>query len=517
MRKLSSTASVELFVERLSEARAKPATKSERAMAARIVRHVGNNRAAIHLAAMRASEIGVGALLASLESLDAMEPPKADVRSRLARGSEHRQRGELRRAALELERVIREAKKDPYASAEAHRLLGSVHRAQGRWDDALAHKRRAVTLFRRLGDVGRTAVATGEVGTVLAALGRVREARVCHEEALAVHRRLRATREEGVELSYLGVALHRLGRFADAERAHTAALALHRRAKNRRLEGADELHLGYVLHELGRFEAAQTHFERARAIFREIGDAALLGVTLSYEAALFVEIGAPERSGPMLREAFALHERAGSVRHEAISLIHLALHHDALGETTAARKAVTRALREGGSALEPEHRAWALALLERFDEARAIAIEDPMTSRAIDLLARRARAKPGETSSRIRWALRVVDRDSRIVVARDGRGFMTAKGERVSLARRKALSRALVLLTERRLSEPGTGISWQEMLAAAWPGEKVHPEAGFLRVRNALFLLRKLGLGEALQTRDGYLLAPDVTVAFGEI
>ena len=516
MEKLSSTASVELFFARLSDANAKPTAKSERAMALRIVERLGNNRAAIHLAAMRASEIGVRALLASLEQLDAIEPPKKDVRSRLARGSEHRQRGELRRAASELERVIREAKKDPYARAEAHRLLGSVYRAQGRADAALKHKRTAMKLFRELGDVGRTAVSKGEVGTVLAGLGRLREARACHEEALAVHRRLHATREEGVELSYLGVTLHRLGRFAEAERAHVAALALHKRTRNRRLEGADELHLGYVLHELGRFDAARAHFERAIAIFREIGDGALLGVTLSYAAALFVEMGAAERAGPMLREAFAHHERAGSVRHEAISLIHTALHHEALGESAAAKKALVGALRVGASALEPEQRAWALALLGRFDEARAIPIEDPMTARAIEILAGRPASSKGETSSRIRHASRVAERDHAIVVARDGRAFTTAKG-RVSLARRKALSRALVLLTERRLAKPGDGVSWQEVLEAAWPGERVQPEAGFLRVRNALFLLRKLGIGAALLTREGYLLDPSVGVAFGEI
>ena len=161
-----------------------------------------------------------------------------------------------------------------------------------------------------------------------------------------------------------------------------------------------------------------------------------------------------------------------------------------------------------------------------------------MTSRAIELLALAARvrsgaitaraatrtldrAKTSETSSRIRHAMRAVGRASRerhaLVVARDGRGFATARREHVSLARRKALSRALVLLTERRIAKPGAGVSWQDVLAAAWPGEKVHPEAGFLRVRNALFLLRRLGVGEALLTRDGYLLDPEIDVAWGEI
>ena len=281
-------------------------------MAKRIVERLGNNRAAIHLAAMRASEIGIPALAASLESLDAMESPDVDVRSRLARGRDHRQRGELRRAASELERVIREAKHDPYARAEAHRLVGSVYRTQGRSNAALSHKRQAVKLFRALGDAGRTAVAKGEVGTVLATLGRLREARACHEEALATHRRLGATKEEGVELSYLGVTLHRLGRFSEA--------TSHARGRARASSTYEESPPRSRGRAAPRRRAPRARSARCGAnalragarLFREIGDGALLGVTLSYAAALFVERGEPERAGPMLREALAHHEKAGA-------------------------------------------------------------------------------------------------------------------------------------------------------------------------------------------------------------
>src|SRR5262249_5595113 len=158
-----------------------------------------------------------------------------------------------------------------------HGTLGAVYRAQGRLEEALDHKKKALTLAKGLADPERRAVALGEVGTALAALGRLREARVKHEEALATlasarsgragaDRRRDATRlrrREGEQLSYLGVTLHRAGLLPEARRAHVAALGSHRAAGNRRLEGAELMHLGWVDRERGRLPAARALFERA--------------------------------------------------------------------------------------------------------------------------------------------------------------------------------------------------------------------------------------------------------------
>ncbi len=51
------------------------------------------------------------------------------------------------------------------------------------------------------------------------------------------------------------------------------------------------------------------------------------------------------------------------------------------------------------------------------------------------------------------------------------------------------------------------------MLAAGWPGEKISYASATARVYNAVARLRKVGLADALVTRDdGYLLRPDIEV-----
>lgn len=498
-----------------------------------IVRLLDFNRAAIVLAAARASTSSPAEIAAALEALGDATTPDPEVRVKLARGEANRLGGRLPQAASDLEAVLREASGDPFAQAEAHRILGAVYRAQGRFEDALAHKREAVSLHEMIGDRPRRAVAHGEVGTVLMNLGRLREARVHHEEALAAHRQLGRRREEGVELSYLGVALHRLGLFEEARRAHEAALAIHVETSNVRLEAADRLHLGYVEHELGRFDVARERFEAARGGFRRAEDRALEGVTLSWWGALEVEAHAPERAGPLLQEAMALHREAGSARHEATTWRHLALHHRALGEAAEAARCLEESLAKGEGRVEIEHHAWTMALLggERLARAAAIEMEDARTRRAIEgvALAAAAPASPrarawldeAPVGSRERLARVELERAAAtteggarlLEVGPDARWFRPQGQDRVDLARRRPLRLALLLLVERRIAAPGVGVGWEEVLTAAWPGERVQAQAGFARVRNALAQLRKLGLRTEILTRDdGYLLDPEVTV-----
>ena len=523
---LSEDEAVRLFAAHAEDARGAPVvTEGDEPIVRRIVALLSYNRAAIQLAAARATEMSPADIARALEQLDIAETPEPEIRARLSRGESGRELGRLTEAATDLEAVLREAEGDPHAEAEAHRLLGAVYRTQGRLREALVHKEKALVLFTTLGDEASRAVVQGEIGTVLAALGRLRQARECHERALAAHRELGQQKHEGVELSYLGVTLHRLGLWEEARRAHGAALVLHRATGHRRLEGADRLHLAYVAHQLGEFDEARAAFDDALLILREVGDRALEGVCLSFAGALEVEAARPEAAGPLLFQALAIHAEVGSPRHEAITWMHLESHHAALGEAEKATAALVRslALCDGDASIETEHRAWILALLGRSDEARAIDVEDACTARAIALLfATGPVVRDARTSSRIRRASRTLDEaiartGASLEVARDGRWFSASGGERVDLSRRRPLRLALLSLTERRLSAPGEGISWELLLAAAWPGERVQTDAGFARVRNALFQLRKAGIREALITRDdGYLLDPAVAVRWAD-
>lgn len=540
---LSEEEAVRLFLACAVDARDTPIEQGpdDDALLRCIVRTLGCNRAAIHLAGARARELSFADLEATLRDLDQAAAPEPSLRVRLARGETMRLHGRLGEAEAELTAVLANGASDAHARVEAHRSLGAVYRAQGRSREALEHKEHALELCLTLGDPARIAVARGEVGTTLAAIGELRRARACHEQALAAHRELGRRKNEGIELSYLGVSLHRTGLLEEARRAHRAALEIHREAKNPRSEAADRMHLGYVALELGETDTAREHLDAALTGFRAVRDRALEGVVLSYLGALESSLGRPEVAGPTLQQALAIHQEVRSARHAATTEMHLGYHHGRLADPEEEQRSYERALTlssSGESGVESENRAWLLALTGRLEEALAVHVEDVGTRYALTLLEAalaaerdprsmdRARALVSSaasataeaSSSRVRKAMERLRRATasetlELVIATDGRWFQTTAGPRVDLARRKPLRLALLLLADRWTLARGRGVSWSEVLEVGWPGERVDVEPGFSRVRNALSQLRKLGLRDILKTQDdGYLLDPSCPV-----
>jgi hypothetical protein len=83
------------------------------------------------------------------------------------------------------------------------------------------------------------------------------------------------------------------------------------------------------------------------------------------------------------------------------------------------------------------------------------------------------------------------------------------------LASRHALRRVLLALVEAQAADRGRELSWERLLAAGWPDERVLARAGHARVRSALATLRRLGLRDVIVTGErGYALAPGVSVAW---
>lgn len=537
--RLGEEEAVRLFYARASDARGAPVL-GDRDLVRAIVERLAGHRVAILLAAARADVSSIEEIARSIEALDGAEVPRASLREKLAESDALRAEGRLAEAARELLAVIEAANEDPWAGAEAHRLLGSVLRTQGRFEDALEHKERARSKFRELSADAEVARATGEIGTVLAGFGRLAEARGYHEEALAQHRLFGRRKDEGVEMSYLGVVLQRAGLLEDAHRAHVAALAVHVEVGHDRLLAAEHLHLGVTLHELGRIEEALERFEEAEARFRNCKDDALRGVAFAYWGSALSELRRFDAAGAQLRQAFAMGRRAASPRHEAMASLALAMLHEELGEPSQRDSALARALELGRGRVETEHEAWTRALVGPVGAATkelAVGLEDRLTAKAIQWFALVARPDDaGEAAQRIavaegglpedgkepvlwgircRYALRRLRAISpkatvTLVVEGEGRSF-TFGGDRVDLSRRAPLRRIFVRLLEERDRASGAGLGWQVLLAAGWPDEKVLADAGFGRVRNAVSQLRTLGLKDVLRTEDGgYLLDPNV-------
>ncbi|MBK6692127.1 MAG: tetratricopeptide repeat protein [Myxococcales bacterium] len=528
---------VRLFCARAEDARGEAAiTSTERAAVVRIVDLLGRNRVAVLLAAGRAATESAHEIEADLRALATFDENEPRGRDAVAAAETARHHGDLRKAARLATSALAASAGDLSAKARAYATLGAIHRARGDLDAAHEARTLALASRRALGDRKGLAVALGELGTALASLGRLQEARSSHEAALALHRELGQRREEGVELSYLGASLHRAGRFEEAKRAHEMALAAHVETKNERLEGAERMHLAYVCHELGELDEARSRYRDALAILRRVGDRALVGVLLGYLGALEVEARRPEEAGALLAQARVLHREVKSPRHDAITRLHLAEHHLALGEPKAAASELERVLAR--DVLEPEHRAWAEALVGRPPTLTAD-FEDQKTREAINLLtaarsfdassgakvlARRAlanlRASGPIVGRRVRFAAArlaeaLTEDATPLAIAADAGHFIVA-GRRTELGRRHTLKLVLRRLVEARLRAPGEPVPWGELLRAGWPDERILYEAGFIRVRNAMAQLRRAGLEPLLTARGGYLLDPSVPLVVEE-
>jgi hypothetical protein len=99
-----------------------------------------------------------------------------------------------------------------------------------------------------------------------------------------------------------------------------------------------------------------------------------------------------------------------------------------------------------------------------------------------------------------------------LVVAEDGSWFRPPGGARVDLSQKPNLQRLLVSLTTRRVRAVGEPISLNAIFRLGWPGDRAGESAAANRVRVAITRLRKLGLGDLLLGRGGYLLAPEVPI-----
>jgi hypothetical protein len=91
------------------------------------------------------------------------------------------------------------------------------------------------------------------------------------------------------------------------------------------------------------------------------------------------------------------------------------------------------------------------------------------------------------------------------VIAEDAM-FFDWGGQRVELSRRPLLRRILAALVEAH-TNGRTHVSRTQLVAAAWPGERLIPESAFNRLRVAVSELRSLGLRDVITaTADGYAL-----------
>jgi DNA-binding SARP family transcriptional activator/tetratricopeptide (TPR) repeat protein len=198
---------------------------------------------------------------------------------------------------------------DTLALAHAHHLLGHVQAQTGAYEDADPNFRRALDLFRELGDRANEAVVLNGLAGMLEKQERYPEALAVALDALRMlkavgHWWTQATLENGVGWLYA-----HLGQYDRALTHCQRALSLHRDSGHRG-GTADTLDsLGYVYLHLGDIAEAKAHYTKAIEAYREIGSPFGEGNSLSGLGDALLAEGDREGARAAWRESVAILDR----------------------------------------------------------------------------------------------------------------------------------------------------------------------------------------------------------------
>ena len=299
--------------------------------------------------------------------------------------------------------------------------------------------------------------------------------------------------DEGKGLTVLGIHHQEHGHLDNARHCYEQALDLGRRTGSRHNVAYATMRLGNCLDEEGRLQEALLTYARAAEIFRGLGDQRNQGLCYLFQAGILAREEDTEGATRTLSAARELFQSSSTTGFEDLCDLQRAQIELAHGR---------RATRAGASGAAKAFRAEAT---RRIEIAKA-----PVRGEARAPI----RLPIAQTSPEARLLLRLLGEKRSVTIWRNGSAFQVATQPIVRLPRGRVIRRVLAVLAERRSAAPGDAVSAQEILRRCWPGERMHPEAGAHRVRQAVHRIRRAGLHDTLlSSGEGYLLDPCTPVA----
>jgi predicted ATPase len=442
------------------------------------------------------------------------------------------------------------------ARGVAHREAGQVARARADFEVgysvALAAERPeiAARALLRLGELievaGQTSAAHARFAEALSILGRAEESSVTDLLDAEAHLRIGHThrREGALDLAEAAVGMatdgyRRLGHdeglasslyeaavIAMFEERRDVALArfdegirIARRASLEAIGAALTTARGGLLQELGRTEEALAHHADAARVFRELGTRYRETSALYYLGTAYLDAGDAAEADRILSLALARVQGVGAPRYEALIYGGRAIARQMLGDLASSEGALAKA-EQALAACETEKALGATIAIHRL----TLSLHSGGSVESLSRADAWARAHPSDDSRfAVRMLRAITHPESRatplaLVVYPEAKSFRLPHAvTTVDLSRRAPLRAIVKLLAVRRRESPGEVVAMDDILRAAWPGEKIGVEAAMNRAYVALATLRKLGLRDVLLTSaGGYLLTPSVAVVFAE-
>jgi predicted ATPase/Tfp pilus assembly protein PilF len=442
-----------------------------------------------------------------------------------ARARALRQRGLLEDSVAELERAQKLCERGALADLSAELLVdcGEVEQERGHFEEARQRYDEALRVPGAHADTHVRARAHAGLGLLCHSQGKLDEAFALYEQALAEALACGDLRLEAGLCKDIGSLRLQQARLDEAREHYGRAVTLLEELEDPILAGIVEGNLAILAQEQGEYAEARRHFEAAERKLSRSGARLLEAHVRGYSGALHHELGELDLASAAYARALRVLREVGDRRLEGLFLAALGGADAARGRTAAAREAFSAAeklLVEVGDpglveALELHRGFLALASSDQAQARGDAAVSHTERSRALEL-SRRARERLDSGalahSDDARFALRLLERAlrSEAWVFNVGRAALVPPGEAtIDLSSRPQLVRIVRALAEQRMTSPGVALSQDELLAYAWPGERMTSEAAANRMKVALSTLRKLGLRSLIQrTDDGYLLDP---------
>jgi predicted ATPase len=439
---------------------------------------------------------------------------------------------------------------DDFTRARVRSTLGDALRDVSSFAEGRAALELALPSLRDL--AGDDATRQSALAEGLFALGRIATEQADFEQALRsltacveLSERVGARVLRGLAMSVRGSASHRLGALDDARRDYDEASRVLSDADDVHGRAWNEMRLGFFTYDMGAPAEALALLAQAREALASVGDRRLEGYARGFEGNAHRAVERYDAAAAAYRDAIGTMREVGDVLYEAVFEMDAGIALLASGDAQGALTAFGRArLREEvyQSSLLDGYEAVAWAFVGEHERARAIveralSLTSPSVAReclavhAQTVAALGARAELGQAPvdtaaprtehERIARRLR-----ARATLLRDPPAHaLLVSGDRVrppsatwtDLTARPALAGLVRVLASSRCTRPGGVVTHEELIAAAWPGERISRDAAMNRLRVALSELRKLGFGDSIaREAGGYLIRAEVMVIMGD-
>jgi excisionase family DNA binding protein len=359
---------------------------------------------------------------------------------------------------------------------------------------SVAAVRRSLRDAERAAGSGRVhpgrSMAWASAGSVHHELGELVAAERCFQRAVGAAKTMNQPVFEARFLARLGRVYSDRGRLLDAEDALARSLSL---LKGDRFEGMATAHQALLRWRQWRLDEARQAYERAVSLFAARGAVGFEMLHRLMLAAVLAGLGRGIDSTSEIERVCQADRGLGGDGFDAE--IHLAKAHGALLE-------LRRATGEGRG--DPGKDAATLVRATLARRRKKIARDKDTRALAERLSATLLRQDLPSSPP--------------LVVAADGRWLTGPPGTRVDLPLGSPLGLLLRALVHARQQSPGRALSRDELVAAAWPDERILVRAAAHRVYAAVSELRAAGLGDAGLERVGhaYRLSPSLPLLVEE-